>query len=145
SGDRRHRGQVEGRPDRRGDSRPLADRGAAPRQRHPAAPPHREAADTGRPGFRLISTLPVRSLDQWARSKVWPIPLAGVLGIAAVAASLLLYKAAFVDKGPLALVVADLALFYGGGFLATWATVSWHNERQKFYERRRAQGRKRGS
>ena len=50
--------------------------------------------------------------------------------------SLLLYQAAFVDKGPIGLVVLDLALFFGGGFLATWATVSWHTERQKVWRRK---------
>jgi hypothetical protein len=85
------------------------------------------------------------SIAEWARRKLWPIPVAGVLGIAAVGASLLLFKAAFIDNGPIGLIAADLALFFGGGFVATWATINWHNERQKFYARRRAAGRRRGS
>jgi hypothetical protein len=86
----------------------------------------------------------MRFLDRWARRKLWPIPLAGALGIIAVAGSLLLYPAAFVDRGPLVLVAVDLALFFGGGFLATWATIAWHSERQKVHQRR-AEARKRGS
>jgi hypothetical protein len=49
-----------------------------------------------------------------------------------------------VDRGPLVLVAVDLALFFGGGFLATWATIAWHSERQKVHQRR-AEARKRGS
>jgi hypothetical protein len=86
----------------------------------------------------------MRFLEQWARRKLWPIPLAGVLGVIAVVGSLLLYQPAFVDRGPLVLVAVDLALFFGGGFLATWATIAWHSERQKVW-RRRAEARKRGS
>ena len=52
---------------------------------------------------------------------------------------------AFVDKGPVGLVAVDLALFFGGGFLATWATIAWQSERQKVYRRRAEAARKRGS
>ena len=67
-----------------------------------------------------------------------------VVGVIAVIGSLLLYKPAFVDKGPVGLVALDLVLFFGGGFLATWATIAWQSERRKVYQRR-AQARRRGS
>jgi hypothetical protein len=86
----------------------------------------------------------MRFLERWARRNLWPIPLVGVLGVIAVAGSILLYQDAFVDRGPLVLVALDLALFFGGGFLATWATIAWHSERQKVW-RRRAEARERGS
>jgi hypothetical protein len=86
---------------------------------------------------------PLRYLNRWARGKQWRIPFIALLGLAAVIASLLLYKAAFVDKGPVGLVVLDLALFFGGGFLVTWGTIAWQGERRKVYQRR-ADARRRG-
>ncbi|HET9121001.1 MAG TPA: hypothetical protein VFN72_10765, partial [Solirubrobacterales bacterium] len=78
----------------------------------------------------------MRYLNRWARGKQWRIPFLALLGLAAVIASLLLYKAAFVDDGPFELVVLDLVLFFGGGFLVTWGTIAWQGERRKVYQRR---------
>ncbi len=86
----------------------------------------------------------MRSLKQWAIGRQWRIPFLALVGVAAVISSLLLYKAAFVDNGPFELVLLDLVLFFGGGFLATWATIAWQSERQKVY-RRRAEALRRGS
>ena len=60
----------------------------------------------------------MRFLQRWARGKQWRIPFLAMIGLIAVIGSLLLYKPAFVDKGPVGLVAVDLALFFGGGFLA---------------------------
>ena len=49
------------------------------------------------------------------------------IGLAGLIGSLLLYKAAFVDNGPLGLVAVDLLLFFGGGLLASWATITWQS------------------
>lgn len=81
----------------------------------------------------------MRFLQRWARGKQWRIPFLAMIGLIAVIGSLLLYKPAFVDKGPVGLVAVDLALFFGGGFLATWATIAWQSERQKVYRRRAAE------
>jgi hypothetical protein len=78
----------------------------------------------------------MRALQRWARGRQWRIPFLALIGVIAVIGSLLLYKPAIVDKGPLGLVVLDLALFFGGGFLATWATIAWQAERRKVYQRR---------
>jgi hypothetical protein len=86
----------------------------------------------------------MRFLQRWARGKQWRIPFLAMIGVIAVIGSLLLYKPAFVDKGPVGLVAVDLALFFGGGFLATWATIAWQSERHKVYQRR-AEARRRGS
>jgi hypothetical protein len=59
-----------------------------------------------------------------------------------VIGSLLLYSAAFVDKGSVGLVLLDLLLFFGGGFLVTWATITWQAERREVYRRRAAAGRR---
>ena len=66
----------------------------------------------------------MRFLQRWARGKQWRIPFLALIGVIAVIGPLLLYKPAFVDKGAVGLVVVDLALFFGGGFLATWATIA---------------------
>ena len=87
----------------------------------------------------------MRAFQRWARGKQWRIPSLGLLGVIVVSGSLLLYKPAFVDKGPVGLVAVDLVLFFGGGLLATWATINWQSERRKVYQRRAAQTRKRGS
>jgi hypothetical protein len=84
----------------------------------------------------------VRSLNRWARGRQWRIPFLALTGLIAVIGSLLLYKAAFVDKGPVGLVAVDLLLFFGGGFLVTWGTIAWQAERRKVYQRR-AEARKR--
>jgi len=81
-------------------------------------------------------------LNRWARGRQWRIPFLTLLGLAAVIASLLLYKAAFVDKGPVGLVALDLLLFFGGGFLVTWGTIAWQGERRKVYQRRAASERR---
>jgi len=83
-------------------------------------------------------------LSRWARGRQWRIPFLALLGLAAVIASLLLYKPAFVDKGSVGLVLLDLALFFGGGFLVTWGTIAWQSERRKVYQRRAAESQKRG-
>ena len=75
-------------------------------------------------------------LNQWARARQWRIPFVAAIGLAALIGSLLLYKAAFVDNGPVGLVAVDLVLFFGGGLLATWATIAWQSERRKVYRRR---------
>ena len=84
-------------------------------------------------------------LNQWARGRQWRIPFVAAIGLAALIGSLLLYKAAFVDNGPIGLVAVDLVLFLGGGLLASWATITWQSERHKVYRRRAEAARKRGS
>ena len=81
----------------------------------------------------------MRVLNRWAMGKQWRIPFVAAIGLIAMIGSLLLFPAAFVDKGPLGLVAVDLLLFFGGGFLATWATIAWQSERQKVYRRRAAE------
>src|SRR5262245_11157349 len=83
-------------------------------------------------------------LSRWARGRQWRIPFLALIGLIAVIGSLLIYKPAFVDKGSVGLVVLDLALFFGGGILVTWATIAWQRERRKVYQRRAAEARKRG-
>src|SRR4029077_8761663 len=83
-------------------------------------------------------------LNQWARGRQGRIPFVSAIGLAARIGSLLLYKAAFVDNGPIGLVAADLVLFLGGGLLTSWATITWQSERQKVYRRRAEAARKRG-
>jgi len=85
----------------------------------------------------------MRTLNRWARGRQWRIPFLALIGLLAVIGSLLLYQPAFVDKGPAGLVVLDLVLFFGGGFLVTWGTIAWQAERRRVYERR-AQARRRG-
>ena len=84
-------------------------------------------------------------LRRWARGKQWRIPFLALIGVIAVIGSLLLYKPAFVDNGSVGLLVVDLLLFFGGGFLATWATITWQRERQRVYRLRAEAARKRGS
>ena len=83
-------------------------------------------------------------LKQWATAKQWRIPFIALVGVTAIIGALLLYKPAFADNGPVGLVLIALILFFGGGFLATWATIAWQSERQKVY-RLRAEERRRGS
>ena len=89
----------------------------------------------------------MRSLNRWARGRQWRIPFLALLGLAGVMGSLLLYPAAFVHNGPVGLLALDLVLFFGGGFLVTWGTITWQSERRKVYERRAqaASGRSRKS
>ena len=84
-------------------------------------------------------------LQRWARGKQWRLPFLALVGLCAVIGSLLLYKPAIVDNGPVGLLIADLVLFFGGGFLVTWATIAWQRERQEVYRRRAKAARKRGS
>jgi hypothetical protein len=86
----------------------------------------------------------MRSLSRWARARQWRIPFVAGLGLIAVIGSLLLYPAAFVDKGPVGLVAVDIVLFFGGGLLVTWGTIAWQAERRKVYQRR-AESRRRGN
>ena len=83
-------------------------------------------------------------LRQWAMAKQWRIPFLAIVGVIAIIGALLLYKPAFADNGPVGLVILALFLFFGGGFLATWATIAWQSQRQKVY-RRRAEALRRGS
>ena len=86
----------------------------------------------------------MRSLNRWVRARQWRIPFVALIGLIALIASILLFPAAFVDKGPIGLVALDLVLFFGGGFLTTWATIAWQSERRKVYQRR-AEAQRRGS
>jgi hypothetical protein len=80
-----------------------------------ARPPRatrRQRGSRGDPRKRQLEARPPAR----ARGKQWPIPFLALIGLIAVIGSLLLYKADFVDKGSVGLVVLDLLLFFGGGF-----------------------------